>query len=114
MGSEGRGRYYGRGGVFIGMFCVEEEKHFVLQDRASEIAPVLIPGMGRLKYVRRRRRRESRGECAVAKQCETLAVVVIGSGAGGDVHGAGRSEFVRKIQSGLTHRKFVNRAGGNI
>ena len=41
-------------------------------------------------------------------------MVAVGSGAGGDVHRAGRSELVRKIERGLADLKFVDRAGRNI
>src|SRR5580704_2295366 len=100
--------YDRRGEVLVGVFGIQKEEDFVFEDRTAEVAAVLIALIGRGRAGKRG------SEIAVTKQCETFAVKVIGSGAGGDVDGTGGGKLVRKIKSGLADLKFVNRAGGNI
>src|SRR6202021_2748719 len=97
------------------MLCIEEEEELVLDNRSAEIATVLIACVGRLERWRRRRRlRKSSGEGAAAEKREAFAVEIIRSGARRDVHRAGGSELVRKVERRLAHAEFLNGARGNI
>src|ERR1700723_3966604 len=97
------------------MLCIEEEEELVLDNRSAEIATVLIARVGRLKRSRRRRRFwKSCGEGAAAEKRKAFAVEIIRSGARRDVHRAGGSELVRKVERRRAHAEFLNGACGNI
>src|SRR5580693_5640497 len=97
------------------MLGVEEEEELVLDERATEIASVLIAGIGRLE--RRSwgwRLRKRRGERAAAEEREPFAVEIVRSGARGDVDSTRRCELVRKVERRLAYAEFLNGACGNI
>src|ERR1035438_341364 len=94
--------------VLTGALTVREEEQLVFDDRSAESAAILAAREGT------RCPRKLRRERAITEHTESLAVVGVGSGLGGDVNRTGGSQLRGHVQAGLADLELLDCAGRDV